>query len=199
MRLVTAASDDKTVQPSIPKHDCRGDARRRLSTAAIFPRRIRARRMQPPLRSPCPSSVSRESSGRGPMAYSIGRYSITAMASSSVAAGFGLGSIRPARRIRSGVPVPSVRSVRRVTEPYALQGGGIGQFCCVSRRSRNGIIQAVCRQNPPRRRWPSCRATSSSLHLHRLPCGHKKLDTTALYRRVAIKAIGEYKKEAAVI
>jgi hypothetical protein len=36
---------------------------------------------------------------RGPVAFSIGRCSITAMASSSAAAGFGRGSIHPARQI----------------------------------------------------------------------------------------------------
>src|SRR5271167_2812485 len=37
-----------------------GDAQRRLATVAIFPRRIRARRTLLPLRSPCPSSASRD-------------------------------------------------------------------------------------------------------------------------------------------
>jgi len=41
------------------------------------------------------------SSEKGPMAFSIGRCLLTAMASSSAAAGCGLGSIRPARRISS--------------------------------------------------------------------------------------------------
>jgi hypothetical protein len=67
------------------------------------------------------------------MAYSIGRYSITAMASSSVAAGFGLGSIRPARRIRSGVP-----------SRETLLGQGLRNGGCIRRaRIRLGKIAAV--------------------------------------------------------
>src|SRR5207248_3377721 len=38
------------------------------------------------------------------------------------------------------------------TEPEK-EGRRGPQFCCVFRQSRSAIIQAVCRQNPPRRRW----------------------------------------------
>ena len=79
-------------------------------------------------RSSAPRSI-----GRGPVAFNIGRCSITAMASSSAAAGFGRGSRRPARRISKSVP-----------SREALLGQGLRNGSSVRRaRIRLGKIATV--------------------------------------------------------
>src|SRR5436190_8073977 len=71
---------------------------------------------------------------------------------------------------------------------YKKEGRRGPEFCCVFRRSRSGIIQAICRQNPPRRRCAFVRSSLVHEIVDRAVLSLKRCGSPFLFDRVKKRA-----------